>query len=109
MKKAMISILALAAIVAMLCALCLPAAALDTDPNGEPIELPWDSAVLRGDVNKDGTINKKDSLALKKYLADPSSPIDLAVADVNGDGVINKKDSLRLKQYLAGWDVALGA
>ena len=109
MKKAVISILALAAVIAILAALCLPAAALDADPTGEPVELTWDSDKLRGDVNKDGPVNKKDSLALKKYLADPTNPIDLAVADVNGDGAVNKKDSLRLKQYLAGWDVVLGA
>ena len=64
---------------------------------------------LYGDANHDGAVNKKDSLALKKYLADNTNPIDIAAADVTGDGVVNKKDSLRLKQYLAGWDVTLGA
>ena len=67
-----------------------------------------DTATLYGDVNHDGAVNKKDSLALKKYLADASNPCDLAAADVNDDGTVNKKDSLRLKQYLAGWDVTLG-
>ena len=67
-------------------------------------------AVRYGDVNSDSAVNKKDSLLLKLYLADPTAnPIDLAAADVNGDGVVNKKDSLRLKQYLAGWDVEMGA
>ena len=67
-------------------------------------------AALSGDVNGDGAVNKKDSLALKKYLADPENhPIVLAAVDVNVDGCVNKKDSLRLKQYLAGWAVALGA
>ena len=67
-------------------------------------------AVRYGDVNGDSAVNKKDSLRLKQYLADPTAnPIDLAAADVNGDGVVNKKDSLRLKQYLAGWDVEMGA
>ena len=67
------------------------------------------TAFTYGDVNDDGLINKKDSLALKKYLSDTSNPIDLAAADVFYDGVVNKKDSLRLKQYLAGFDVVLGA
>ena len=67
------------------------------------------SSVTYGDVNGDGAVNKKDSLALKKYLADNTNPCDLAAADVTGDGVVNKKDSLRLKQYLAGWSVTLGA
>ena len=74
------------------------------------VDIELASSVLYGDVNGDGTVNKKDSLALKKYLADPgNNPIDLAAADVTADGAVNKKDSLRLKQYLAGWDVALGA
>ena len=70
--------------------------------------LPSLAGTLYGDVNGDGSVNKKDSLALKKYLADPANTIDLAAADVNADGTVNKKDSLRLKQYLAGWDVVLG-
>ena len=65
--------------------------------------------VVYGDVNSDGAVNKKDSLALKRYLADDSYEIDLEAADVFYDGTVNKKDSLRLKQYLAGWDVPLGA
>ena len=109
MKKALSFILALTAIIAILGTLCLPAAALDTEPDGTPIEIPWDTPVMKGDVNKDGGINKKDSLTLKKYLADNSTTIDLAAADVNGDGAVNKKDSLLLKQYLAGWDVQLAA
>ena len=69
-----------------------------------------DPNVIYGDVNDDGTVNKKDSLRLKQYLADPdNNAVNLAASDVNGDGTVNKKDSLRLKQYLAGWDVILGA
>ena len=64
--------------------------------------------VLYGDIYVDGYVNKKDSLALRKYLADPSYPIDLEAADVYRDGAVNKKDSLRLKRYLAGWDSQLG-
>ena len=71
-------------------------------------DAPYPPAVLCGDVNGDGEVNKKDSLRLKQYLADDSTPCDLAAADVNADGAVNKKDSLRLKQFLAGWDVQLG-
>ena len=77
MIKAPIRILAFAAIFAMLCALCLPAAALDQEPDGTPVEIPWEDGIAPGDVNGDGAINKKDSLALKKYLADPSYVIDM--------------------------------
>lgn len=63
---------------------------------------------IYGDVNSDGVVNKKDSLLLKRYLADNTVEIDKKAADVNADNSVNKKDSLRLKQYLAGWDVKLG-
>lgn len=62
-----------------------------------------------GDVNSDGSVNKKDLLTLKRFFSDVTVPIDLAEADVNADGTVNKKDLLRLKQYLAGFDVPLGA
>ena len=70
--------------------------------------LPSAAKILYGDVNGDGSVNKKDSLALKKYLADSSEEIDMEAADVAYDGTVNKKDSLRLKQWLAGWEVVLG-
>ena len=65
--------------------------------------------VIYGDLNGDGVVNKKDSLLMKKYLADNTTDIDQEAADVFSDGVINKKDSLYLKQFLAGLDVELGA
>ena len=77
---------------------------LDVDPI-TPVVVP---EILYGDVNKDGEVNKKDSLRLKQYLAGFEVECDEAAADVNNDGTVNKKDSLRLKQYLAGWDVAIG-
>ena len=67
------------------------------------------AAFTYGDVNGDGIVNKKDSLMLRKYLSDSTTPINLAAADVFPDGAVNKKDSLRLKQYLAGYTVTLGA
>ena len=64
--------------------------------------------VLYGDIRSDGYVNKKDSLALRHYLADNAYAINKDAADVYRDGFINKKDSLHLKQFLAGWDVLLG-
>ena len=73
----------------------------------DPI-VPQTAPILYGDVNGDGKINKKDSLDMKKYLADSDYEIDLTAADVVPDGKVNKKDALRLKQYLADWEVVLG-
>ena len=65
--------------------------------------------VKYGDVNDDTFINKKDDLALRKYLADPTFEIDIEAANVFYDTAVNKKDLLRLKQYLADPDVFLGS
>ncbi len=61
-----------------------------------------------GDVNSDTFVNKKDDLAMRKYLADPTYTIDLEAANVFYDSAVNKKDLLRLKQHLADPDVVLG-
>ena len=63
---------------------------------------------IYGDVNGDGVVNKKDDLAMRKYLADSNYEIKLKAADVFYDKNINKKDLLKLKQYLAGQRVVLG-
>lgn len=56
-----------------------------------------------GDVNDDGEVNGKDSLALRKYNADYPDEINLLAADVNADGKVNAKDSLILRRYNANW------
>ena len=66
------------------------------------------ASVLYGDVNSDTFINKKDDLALRKYLADPAFEINVEAANVFYDSAVNKKDLLRLKQHLADPDVNLG-
>ncbi|MBR3423544.1 MAG: leucine-rich repeat protein [Clostridia bacterium] len=67
----------------------------------------------RGDVNGDGRINAKDSLALKKIIVG-DLPYDedslegklmLFAADMDIDGYVTAKDSKYLKQYLACIDV----
>ena len=64
--------------------------------------------VIYGDLNGDTFVNKKDDLAMRKYLADPTYEIDLEAANVFYDNTVNKKDLLRLKQHLADPDVLLG-
>ena len=60
------------------------------------------AATTLGDINGDGSINAKDSLALKKYIASANVTIVTAAADLDGDGSINAKDLKLLKEYLAG-------
>ena len=64
---------------------------------------------IPGDANNDGTINSKDAVLLKKYLAGYAGlNINSKSADVNADGVIDSKDAVRLLRHLAGYDVTLG-
>ncbi len=58
--------------------------------------------VLAGDANKDGAVNMKDVLVVRKYLASMTTDLDLKAADMNGDGAVNMKDVLALRKSLAG-------
>lgn len=63
-----------------------------------------ETPILRGDINKDGVINSKDYLLLKRYCLGTFklSAEQLAVADVNGDGRINGTDYLLVKRAALG-------
>ena len=65
------------------------------------------TAVLYGDVNGDGSVNKLDRAFLVRYLAKwpeyPADVIDMAAADVNCDGSVNKLDRAILIRHLAKW------
>ena len=57
-----------------------------------------------GDITADGTINGKDSHALKVILSGANIPSDTEKqsTDVNRDGDLNGKDSNILSQYISG-------
>ena len=67
-------------------------------------------AVVFGDANGDGTVNGKDLLMLRRYMANyddetKTSTIRVGVgADANGDGEVNGKDLLMLRRYMANYD-----
>ncbi len=61
-----------------------------------------------GDINSDGKIDIKDTVAFAQYLAGWDVSIDTDAADCNGDGEISIKDIVLLAQHLAGWNVTLG-
>ena len=64
--------------------------------------------VILGDVNRDGSVNALDRIALARYLAEwdgyNSETIDLAASDVNQDGLVNALDRITLARHLAEWD-----
>ncbi len=68
----------------------------------------FDYQIAFGDVNNDTFINKKDVLAISKYLANALDEINVNAADVFYDCLVNKKDLLKIKQYLVNDEVSLG-
>ncbi len=67
-----------------------------------------EGSVKSGDVNGDGTVDRKDLTRLAQYFARWTVEIDESAADTNGDGTVDRKDLTRLAQYFARWDVELG-
>ena len=80
----------------------------------EPIAIAFsDLGSQPGDVDRDGEINMKDVLALRKHIAGAAAisgadaDFDEKAADVDGDGSLTMKDVLLLRKFIAGWDVTL--
>lgn len=58
---------------------------------------------VHGDANGDGSVDMKDSLAVKKHAADITKDHDYDILmDANLDGIINAKDLLIVKKIIAG-------
>ena len=55
---------------------------------------------VAGDVNRDGTVDVRDLVRLKKYCADENVSIDKKQADWDGNGTINLDDVARLRRWL---------
>ena len=55
-----------------------------------------------GDANVDQSVNMKDVLVLRQYLAGMAELASVPHADANVDGEVNMKDVLFLRLYLAG-------
>lgn len=61
-----------------------------------------DYYAIRGDANKDSSVNMKDILLIRKYMAHIDVEIDLNLADYNNDGLVNMKDILGIRKLMAG-------
>ena len=74
--------------------------------NGFPV---WaGDGAARGDVDGDGSVNVKDVILLRQYMAGWNVTVDPNGADCDGDGTTTLKDVILLRQHLAGWNVSLG-
>lgn len=73
------------------------------------------SDFIYGDTNGDGSIDMKDVVLLRKYMAnydydtESSSEVVEPGADANGDGSIDMKDVVLLRKYLANYDYDTGS
>ncbi len=61
-------------------------------------------AVLKGDVNGDGTVTRADGELVFAYVSGQTSVLegDLQAADVDGDGAITVGDAAQILRYAAG-------
>ncbi len=64
-------------------------------------DAPMPAEGLLGDANDDGSVDMKDVLLLRKFLAGLASEVNRANADVNVDGSLDMKDVLMIRKYLA--------
>ena len=71
--------------------------------------------VMLGDITGDGTVDGRDLIRLRKYLANLDETtgecaveIVSAAADCTGDGAIDGRDLIRLRKYLANLDETTG-
>lgn len=72
------------------------------DPN-DPVT--FGKKVIKGDADKNGTVDVSDVLLIQQYIAGWNVDIDLNAADVTGDAKANIDDALMIQQHIAGWDV----
>lgn len=72
-----------------------------TGTNGEKTYI----AVIFGDIDGDGTIDKRDLLAVQSKVFGYTSFDDLknSSADINKDGVVDKKDLLAVQSHVFGY------
>ena len=67
-----------------------------------------DVETLLGDANDDGSVDMKDVLLLRKFLAGLATEINQLNADVNIDESLDMKDVLMIRKFLANMIEKLG-
>ena len=67
------------------------------------INLHTDAGFLYGDANRDGNVDMKDVLIIRKYIAHliKEEDINFPAADVNFDGSVDMKDVLLIRKFIS--------
>ena len=60
------------------------------------------TSVLNGDANDDGSVNMKDVLVMRQFLAGIDVTINEVAADINGNGRVGMADILSIRKHIAG-------
>ena len=68
---------------------CLIGTALATESTG-----------VKGDLNYDGVLNKKDYLILSSYIKSGKGNYELSEVDFNGDGIVNESDKTAVENAI---------
>lgn len=71
------------------------------------INLKFKKNVVPGDINKDGSANNKDVVALFRYVSSGKGNVDELACDCNGDGHKNNKDVVTLFRYVSSGKVTI--
>ena len=56
--------------------------------------------VIKGDVNRDGIVDRNDVDALERHIVGLNDDVDIESSDMNGDGKINITDVAKLELYV---------
>lgn len=80
--------------------------------NGYPVfewQIETSDEKVAGDANNDGTIDLKDVVMIRRYVAGGwDVELDASNADVNADDTVDLKDVVLIRRYIAGgWDVEM--
>ncbi|MBR3290345.1 MAG: carbohydrate-binding domain-containing protein [Clostridia bacterium] len=57
---------------------------------------------LPGDANDDGSVDMKDVLLIRKFIAGMVDSLNESAADYNADGSVDMKDVLLIRKFIAG-------
>ena len=74
------------------------------DATTSMLETEGEGSILFGDANDDGAVTAKDSLLLKRYLADAEGTLiaNEKALDVDRDGIVDASDSVMMRKILSG-------
>ena len=72
------------------------------EPSEESSSTEVSDETVLGDANGDSSVDMKDVLIMRKFIAGMNALLNQATADVDGDGQVTMKDVLLIRKFIAG-------